>query len=153
MPGDLAAIHAIMRDDETMRYWSTPPHSSIRQTRDWLAGMLDQATDEGDDFIIEEDGEVIGKLGAWRMPEIGFFVRRERWGQGIATEALAAFIAYAAAHGFTHLTADVDPLNAASLKLLAQAGFNEMGRQRSTYQVGDRVCDSVYLRREMEVRR
>lgn len=144
---DLDAIHAIMSDAETMRYWSTPPHAAIEETRAWLDSMLAaDASGESDEFVIEQDGELIGKLGAWRLPEIGFFLRRDRCGQGFASEALAAFIGHAAGKGVPYLTADVDPLNAACLALLARAGFEETGRASGTFTVGDRICDSVYLR-------
>ena len=148
-PGDLDALHRIMSDPETMRYWSTPPHESLEETRAWLDSMIEDEPSLRDDFIIEQDGEVIGKLGGWRMPEIGFFLRRDRCGQGLASEALAAFISHAASCGHDFLTADVDPENGACLKLLDRAGFKETGRASGTWQVGDRLCNSVYLRLEI----
>jgi ribosomal-protein-alanine N-acetyltransferase len=147
---DLDAIHQIMADEQIMRYWSTLPHASREETELWLAGMLSEAAGESDEFVLEHDGEVIGKLGAWRLPEIGFYLRRDRWGQGFASEALDGFITYIASRGFTYLTADVDPLNTASLNLLKGAGFQETGREAATYIVGDRTCDSVYLRLDLQ---
>lgn len=44
------------------------------------------------------------------------------------------------------LLADVDPHNGACLTVLTKAGFREYQRASATYIVGDRVCDSVYLR-------
>ena len=35
---------------------------------------------------------MIGKLGCWRTPEIGFILDPAVWGRGYASEALAAFI-------------------------------------------------------------
>ncbi len=146
---DLPAIHAIMSDAETMRYWSTPPHETLEQTRAWLDGMLATDPAEGDEFVLEQDGQLIGKLGAWRLPEIGFFLRRDRWGQGLAAEALGAYIRYIAGGGAGCLTADVDPRNAGSLALLMRAGFFETGRASGTYEIGGRLCDSVYLRLDL----
>jgi len=148
-PADLAAIHRIMSDAETMRFWSTPPHATLDQSRAWLDKMLAADPADSDEFILEQDGRLIGKLGAWRLPEIGFFLDRDHWGQGFAAEALDAFIHYAAARKFPYLTADVDPLNTASLALLTRAGFRETGREAATYRVCDRVCDSVYLRLDL----
>jgi RimJ/RimL family protein N-acetyltransferase len=148
--GDLDAIHAIMSDTETMRYWSSLPHSRREESEQWFEGMLAaDAAGESDEFILEHDGALIGKLGAWRLPEIGFFVRRDHWGQGFASEALEAFIAYARSRKVEYLTADVDPLNAACLVLLQRAGFCETGRASATFVVGDRICDSIYLRRDL----
>ena len=144
--GDLEALHRIMSDAETMRYWSTAPHESLDETRLWLDSMLSAEAGSSDEFMLEHDGELVGKMGAWRLPEIGFFVRRDHWGRGFASEALDAFVRYIAAAGATQLTADVDPRNAACLAVLARAGFRETGRASSTFVVRGLPCDSVYLR-------
>ncbi len=146
---DLEAIHAIMSDPEVMRFWSTPPHASLEQTRAWLEPMVSADADEGDEFVLEHEGEVIGRLGAWRLPEIGFFLRRDRWGQGFASEALEAFVRHAARRGLEALTADVDPRNQACLNLLTRTGFRETGRATATFVVDGEVCDSVYLRLDL----
>ena len=145
-PDDLAALHAMMSDAPTMRYWSTPPHADLPTTQAWLESMIAAPADTSDDFIVEREGEPIGKLGAWRLPEVGYLIGRPHWGRGYATEAMTAFAAYAFAHRTDHLTADVDPRNAASLALLARAGFRETGRARRTWCVAGEWCDSVYLR-------
>lgn len=142
---DLDALHAILSDAEAMRYWSTPPHPDIETTRTWLAGMIALPTD-ADDYIVERDGRLIGKLGMWRTPEIGFLLDRAVWGQGYGLEALTAFAARALAERTDHLTADVDPGNLASLALLERVGFQETGRATRTWRVGDQWVDSVYLR-------
>ncbi len=145
-PDDLAPLHAMMSDAETMRYWSTPPHEDLARTRDFLDSMLAAPSDASDEFIVERNGEAIGKMGAWRLPEVGYLIGRPHWGQGYATEAMAAFTAYAFAQRTDHLTADVDPRNTASLALLARVGFRETGRAQRTWCVGGEWCDSVYLR-------
>jgi len=144
---DIDAIHAIMSDTETMQFWSTPPHSTLAETKKWFASMIqaDQAG-ESDEFVLEFRGEVIGKLGAWRLPEIGFYVRRDYWGRGLASEALLRFISYARDLELDCLTADVDPRNTACLRLLAKCGFHQTGRKRATYVVDGQSCDSVYLK-------
>lgn len=143
---DLDALHAIMSDAEAMRYWSTPPHADVETTRTWLTGMIDLPAEGADDYIVERDGRLIGKLGMWRTPEIGFLLDRAVWGQGYGLEALTAFAARALAERTDHLTADVDPANLASLALLQRVGFQETGRATRTWQVGDQWVDSVYLR-------
>ena len=135
-----------MSDELAMRYWSTPPHTDVEQTRVWLESMLSADPASSDDFILEHRSIPIGKLGAWRLPEIGFFLRPDHWGRGLASEALGAFADYMKSRKMPCLTADVDPLNTQCLRLLARAGFEVTGRASGTYRVGDRVCDSVYLR-------
>ena len=143
---DLAAMHAVLSAPRGMRYWSTPPHADLEETRVWLTKMVEGAPGESCDFVIERDGMVIGKAGCWRLPEIGYILHPDHWGQGLATEALSAVIAHVFAHHPVHtLKADVDPRNAGSLALLARLGFRETHRAARTWLVGEEWCDSVYL--------
>ena len=143
---DTAAMHRIMSDPVAMRYWSTPPHAHVEETAKWLASMHEDDPSERDDFIVTLDGTVIGKLGAWRLPEFGFLIDPGHWGKGIASEAMVGFIERRRSLGSAELKADVDPRNAASLRLLKRHGFVETGRAAGTWQVGDELCDSVYLK-------
>lgn len=144
---DLDAFHAILSDPRAMAYWSTPPHQSLAQTAEWLAAMRSIPAREGEDFVIARDGVAIGKAGLWRFPEIGFILHRDHWGQGLAHEAVGAVVARAFGfHGLAAIVADVDPRNAASLRLLARLGFVETGRRSRSWLVGGVWCDSVDLR-------
>jgi ribosomal-protein-alanine N-acetyltransferase len=144
--GDLDALHAIMRQPRAMAYWSTPPHDTLGQTAEFLDGMMTIPPGEGEDFAIEHQGRIIGKAGLYRFPDIGYILDPDHWGRGLMREALTAVIARAfAVHGLPRLQADVDPRNAASLRLLARLGFRETDRQARTWLVGEEWCDSVYL--------
>lgn len=143
---DLEAIHSILSDPRAMAYWSTPPHETVEQSRDWLQSMIDVRLPEGEDFIVEFDGQVIGKAGLWRFPEIGYILHPSYWGQGYAEEALRPVLDRAfTMHGLTKVEADVDPRNEGSLKLLKKLGFQETGRKDRTWLVGEAWCDSIYL--------
>ena len=83
---DAAPLHAILSHPVAMRYWSTPPHESLDRTREWLRAMIDIPAGEGEDFIVEHRGQVIGKAGLFRFPEIGFILDPESWGRGFANE-------------------------------------------------------------------
>jgi len=88
----------------------------------------------------------IGKVGCFALPEIGFNLAREHWGQGLASEALGAFLDRRRAMDEPRrLVADVDPRNARSLALLGRHGFVETGRAAGTWRIGNELCDSVYL--------
>ena len=60
---DLDALHAVLSHPLAMRYWSTPEHDSRAQTGDFLQTMI---AEHCDDFIVEHQGQVIGKAGAWQ---------------------------------------------------------------------------------------
>jgi len=144
---DLAPIHSILSDPRAMTYWSTPPHKKMVETREWLEAMRAIDSSEGEDFVIELDGRVIGKAGFHRFPEVGFVLHPDCWGHGFASEALRAVLARAfAEHRMSAVEADVDPRNEASLRLLARLGFVEFARAKRTWLIANKWCDSVYLR-------
>ena len=144
---DVGAMHAILSDPVAMVYWSTPPHETVEQTRVWLQAMIGLGPDEGEDFIVEHDGRLIGKAGLYRFPDIGYIFRPDAWGHGFASEALIAVIDRAfVKHELAAIWADVDPRNVRSLRLLGRLGFREICRKARTWRVGDQWCDSVYLR-------
>lgn len=143
---DAEPLHDIFRRPEATLYWSTPPHPDLDTTREWLAGMLAIPPGEGEDFIIERDGRVIGKAGLFRFPEVGYILHPDHWGQGLAREAMGAVIDRAfAVHRLPRLIADVDPRNAASLAMLGRLGFKEFGRRSRTWCIAGEWCDSIDL--------
>ena len=145
---DLGALHALLSDPLAMRYWSTLPHGDLEQTRAWLAKMIAAPPEVTDDYVVEHDGKVIGKAGCWRLPEIGFLFHPAYWGRGLAFEALDAIIERVfTRHPIPAIRADVDPRNAASLRLLGRLGFRETGRAARTWKIGDEWCNSIYLER------
>ena len=142
---DLKAMHGVLSNVEATRWWSTPPHDTLDQTRIWLDSMIPTAGNASDDFIVERDGRLIGKAGFWRLPEIGYILHPDAWGQGLATEALAAVIDHVfATRDVETLTADVDPGNLASIRLLEKLGFEKTGEAKATFLIGDQWMDSLY---------
>lgn len=139
--GDLDAIVAICGDREVARRLAGVPHPygpddarffldtivpndlvwaiTLRETA-MLVGMIGLSPDHGG--------------GAW---ELGYWIARDRWGQGIATEAGAAVVGYAmrdlwlASLGSGHF---ID--NPASGRVLEKLGFVETGR-------GERPCAAL----------
>jgi ribosomal-protein-alanine N-acetyltransferase len=143
---DLADLHAVFADPRAMRYWSSPPHADIAAAARWLPYLVASLPPDRDDFVVERGGRVIGKAGAWLGAEIGFILHPDHWGEGVATEALTAALPHVfASLELERVTADVDPRNAAALRLLARLGFRETGRAERTFLLGEEWCDSVYL--------
>lgn len=149
--GDLATMNAVLSDDRAMTYWSHGPHTDLEMTRAWLGDMIATPHELGDDFVIDLDGTAIGKIGAYRLPEIGFILASDCWGRGYASEAMAAFLDHIFARPeVDHLIADVDPRNGGSLDLLTRHGFTETHRAKGTWDTHIGLCDSVYLRLERD---
>jgi [ribosomal protein S5]-alanine N-acetyltransferase len=144
---DVEAFHRILSDPEAMAFWSTLPHADVVATRVWVADMMNIDPEQGEDFVVERNGAVIGKAGLYRFPEIGYILHPGAWGKGYALEALTPVLRRAfAVHRLPSVEADIDPRNAASLRLLTRLGFEETGRARSTWNIGGNWYDSVYMR-------
>lgn len=144
-PDDLDGIHAVLSDPRATAYWSTPPHETLEQSRAWLKGMITSPAEVAEDFIVEMDGRVIGKAGFFRLPEIGFILHPDVWGQGVAYEAASAAIGHVfATRQLEAVTADVEPNNAASIRLLEKLGFHKTGAAERTYLIGGVWQDSIY---------
>jgi RimJ/RimL family protein N-acetyltransferase len=144
---DAPALHTMLSDPETMRYWSTPPHPTIAETEAWVAeGLGAMARGDGHDFVVLESDRLIGRVAFWMGNEIGFLFSRAVWGKGYAQEAMNAVLRYGFDQlGFKSVRADVDPENARSLKLLERVGFQRTGFAEKTFKIGERWVDSVYL--------
>lgn len=83
-------------------------------------------------FIVTLPGAgVIGSAGLGErdgMPEIGYWIARDHWGRGYATEASRAVLQIARALGHKRLTAGHFIDNPASGRVLRKLGFEPTGR-------------------------
>ncbi len=141
---DIDPLHAIFADHEAMRYFG--PHATRVETERFVRGTMATRPEISCDFVLEADGEVIGKAGMWQNPEIGFFIAPSMQRQGFAREALGAIIPHLfGAYDMPALTADVDPRNEASIRLLENLGFKETHRAEKTIEILGEWCDSVYF--------
>lgn len=161
-PADAQDFHEIFSNEDVMRYEGRPPHTELSQTVHWLDQMIESSANGCLEFAVgilledNEYGKIIGKCGCWGKDinpemEIGFFLNRTYWGQGYAQEAIQGFLEYFWALEETRmviaLTADVDPRNEGSLKVLKKFGFKKTGYEARTYETLHMGwCDSVYLR-------
>ncbi len=145
-PDDLLALHEILSDPRAMAWWSTTPHETVEATQTWLDAMICASLEGNEDYIVEHEGRVIGKAGFWKLPEIGYILHPAAWGQGFAREACSAVIAHvwSTRPDLDRLIADVDPHNAASIKLLERLGFRRTGAAERTFLVGGVWMDSLY---------
>jgi [ribosomal protein S5]-alanine N-acetyltransferase len=93
-------------------------------------------------------GTVIGKVGAYQFPEIGYMLHPDYWGHGYASEALSGFLIHLATTRpeIDELIADVDPRNDQSLAMLRRLGFEESKLTPRTIETHIGWCDSVYFK-------
>ena len=77
---DLSDLNVVMSDHQTMRSWSQEAHRDLAEPVAFLARMM-AGNHRGQDFVMELEGRAIGKAGAYALPEVGFILRRDLWGQ------------------------------------------------------------------------
>lgn len=127
---DLDALCAVLSDPETMKYIE-PPFSCERTARFlWEAGLCELPLV----FAAEDHGGVIGHVifhacGAPDRYEVGWVLRRDRWGRGYASELTAALIAEGRARGLKSLLIECDPRQAATRRIAEAFGFRPAGRE------------------------
>jgi RimJ/RimL family protein N-acetyltransferase len=128
-----------------MRYWSTPPHKDIEQTKSWLQAMIDATEEVSENFLIEFEGRVIGEVGAFPLPHFGFILHPNYWRRGFAFEAASAAVGHIfETRAVESLVADVDPRNADSISLLEKLGFRRTGQTQGSLCVAGEWVDSAY---------
>ncbi|SMR71919.1 Protein N-acetyltransferase, RimJ/RimL family [Aliiroseovarius halocynthiae] len=143
---DLEALHHIFSNSDAMRYWSHLAHDTLARTQQTLDGMIASNRETGLEFVIEFDGKVIGKAGIWRLAELGYILHPKYWGQGIARESLAAILGatWDVHPTVRDITAEIDPRNMASARLLTHFGFRLTHSAPATIQINGEWCDSDY---------
>lgn len=145
---DAAALHPVLSDADVMVWWSSGPHQSLAETEDYVKSNAS----EGQGFhcwaITGDDDVALGWVilidGKPDVKEIGYILRRDQWGGGIAREAVARVIDYGFDDlGLRRIFADTDPENPGSIGLLERLGFQREGRLRGEWETHIGVRDSL----------
>lgn len=146
---DARALFEAYSDTELMRYWSSAPHTTVEETRDYLDPREDHRDWRGWAITLKGDDTAIGTLAATtRRPgvaEIGYLLVRRHWGRGYAREAVIALIDLLFAEGHRRIFADTDPSNNASIALIERLGFKREGLLRQEWETHIGVRDTLLL--------
>lgn len=135
---DAAGVAAYASDPDVSRYVSWPRHRSLADAETFLKyAIAALETGHEHNWVIVEraTSAVAGTIGlrvqGHRM-ELGYVLARRWWGQGFATEAAEAIVAWALAQAEVHrvwAVCDVD--NVASARVLEKVGMRREGRLAS----------------------
>ncbi len=117
--------------------------------QEWIA--LVTSMHPSTNFALDVDGKAVGGIGLKmqddvhrRSAEIGYWLGREYWGRGIATEALKALTEHAFANfDLCRIYAMVFAWNPASSKVLEKAGYVLEGRLRKAIQKEGKMTDAL----------
>lgn len=154
-PGDADDVFALFSDPDVMRYWSSAPMQVRAQAEGRIGEMLDGfARRETIHWLVADrrSDVAIGSCTLFRFDarhrraEVGYALRSDRWGRGLAAEAVALALDW----GFRTLAlhrveASIDPRNDASRRLLERLGFRREGLLRERCFVGDVAGDSEFF--------
>lgn len=91
------------------------------------------------------DGQVAGHISKWERdgkPELTYWIAREHWGKGVATEALVQLLRLFTARPI-YAAAARD--NLASLRVLAKCGFRVIASERGFANARGQEIDEVIL--------
>jgi RimJ/RimL family protein N-acetyltransferase len=136
----LDGLHALNSDPAVMR-WLGGPVAGVDDTRAMIGRVRARREAWGYGWwalLDREDGMLVGAAGIQHLGrdranphELGWRLRRDRWGRGLAAEAVREIMR----HGFETLEVPLlcairDPGNDASLRLMERLGMRPLGMQR-----------------------
>jgi [ribosomal protein S5]-alanine N-acetyltransferase len=138
---DADALHAIWGDSAARRFggpgWPRPEtaEDTLRYLEPILAGQAERGYASW--AVIErETGRLVGDCGLFPADDVGpdvelaYGLAPDVWGRGYATEAAAACLRVGFEElGVDRIVADVDPGNAASIRVLEKVGFERTGEK------------------------
>lgn len=137
-PIDAAAIVEMRNHPDVARYqdWALPyTGADVERLLAACDGLDDVRVDEWTQVAILLDDRFVGDLavhlgrdGAVAM--VGYSLRHEWWGKGIAREAVGALVDALFARGVRRIVATLDPENVASMRVLEHLGFVHEGTAR-----------------------
>ncbi|MDF3126492.1 GNAT family N-acetyltransferase [Rheinheimera sp. 1928-s] len=150
---DSESLLSIFSDAEVMKYWNTPPWTSIQNAVDFINdskdSMLCQASLTLGVYLKPTD-ELAGKCMLFnydkesKRAEIGFGLSRACWGKGYIGEAGEALIQYGFNKlGLRRIEAEIDPDNLSSANALEKLGFSREGVLRQRWEINGVVSDSA----------
>jgi ribosomal-protein-alanine N-acetyltransferase len=149
---DAAALFAILNDEHAMRFWNRPAITRLAVVEE-LVREQQAAMAQGlcRYWTLIQDAAAIGSVDISLIQdgcaELGFLLRRDRWGGGLATEAVGAVIA----HGFgalalTRLAAAIQTENRAAARVLEKNNFRAIDTRPVLLANGESKACDFYLR-------
>ena len=154
--GDEDALVPLANDRAVWRNMTERfPHPYTAADAAFWLGIANERPEDQAQFAVLRDGALVGGVGFdrktdlhTRTAEIGYWVGREHWGRGIATEALTLATAAAFEHfDFVRLQAGVLGWNTPSCRVLEKAGYAlEARHARLGFKDGEVTDIHLYVR-------
>ncbi|WP_299041929.1 GNAT family N-acetyltransferase [uncultured Tateyamaria sp.] len=124
---DAAAIAALVGDLEVSRWLTRVPHPyGLKDAHEFIARV---AVGSGHTFMICVGDQVVGCIGT--QGELGYWLGKNHWGQGYASEAARAMITRHFGYGHNELQSGHFMENAASRHVLEKLGFVRTSQEQA----------------------
>lgn len=155
VPADAPAVTRLVNDYSVAGNLARVPFPYREElAREWISSAAEQI-ESGDAFhlAITQAGALVGCIGLTlkrsALPEIGYWIGRKFWGQGLAREAGEGLLAWAETHlGITEVEASALTDNLASQAVLRHLGFVEEGTAVQPFLSRNRNMPVVMFRRK-----
>ena len=148
---DAPGLFAILSDPEAMRFWNRPAITRLAVVEE-LMREQQVAMDQGlcRYWTLHSNGHAIGSIDLSLIQEasaeLGFMLRSDHWGQGLASEAVKAVVAHAFdALALTRLAAVAQSANRAAARVLEKNGFALTQTRPALIADGQRKDCAFYL--------
>jgi ribosomal-protein-alanine N-acetyltransferase len=152
-PGDVMQVFNIRSDERVMEYMDRPSMQSLEEAEKIVNSTIQGNRNKTSaTWAITLKGEdiLIGYASFWRWmkehfrAEIGYALLPVYWGRGIIGEALTAVLKFGFKEmGLHSIEANVNPGNAASIKVLEKLKFKKEAYFRENMFFNGKFCDSV----------
>ena len=144
---DAPAMFQWESDPEVNRYMPYPLYKSVDETRAWISSITPDALEFG--FYRKDNGQLIGSGGVGKNAdgahELGYNLRRDAWGQGYATEAAQAMLAWAYhSLGVRDFALNHAILNKASENVARKCGFQLVRYGQYSKLDGSEIFDAAF---------
>ena len=131
---DASAIARALNDWEVARWLSRVPYpyQELDATKFIEGCRVARSDGTAFRFVIDRENELVGGIGlenqGQSLFELGYWIARENWGKGIATEAVFAIINFAFEElGASRIVASCHQQNRSSEKVLLTTNFSRVG--------------------------
>lgn len=150
---DARSLAAHIHDREIARNTANIPYPyTLKDARRWLEKTIKDMQErrpKNVNFAILVDRGVVGGIGLHNIKhahkaEIGYWLARPYWGQGIMTQAVRLVMRYGF-HRFKlkRIFAFTFPWNKGSQRVLLKAGFRREGLLKKNVKKGNKIFDSL----------
>jgi RimJ/RimL family protein N-acetyltransferase len=142
---DLPIFFEQQRDPDAAEMAAFPPRDETAFARHWAALLADERIMKK---TVVFQGRVAGHIVSFRQGGegvVGYWLGKEYWGRGIATEALSQFLQYVRERP---LYAHVAKRNEASIRVLEKCGFAISGQ--NTTLSGEEEVEEFIMRLDAE---